>query len=235
MWTHHPSPHWCFKNNDGECAAISQFGRKKFGGGAVKLPLDVDFVQGLVAEFSEFVGSREAMNESLMLFEMVPYKKVRAPMCKGGVAWLIGCRRLRSATRRRVSQIGVITIILPRASSGSTLSSTLRSAISAAHFWQRRLRPPALSRMTRSGVSRVLARMEITLVSSLTLPYIWRINRCWLTVDVDIPASAIYGSNAKKLTELKDKYDPDNLFSRGLKLGSRPVVVVNQWSRWVNA
>ena len=48
-----------------------------------------------------------------------------------------------------------------------------------------------------------------------------------MAVDVDIPASAIYGSNAKKLAELKNKYDPDNLFSRGLKLGPRPVVVVN--------
>ena len=57
-------------------------GRKKFGGGAVKLPLDAEFVQGLMTEFFEFVGKKEAMNESLMLFEMVPYKKVRAPMCK---------------------------------------------------------------------------------------------------------------------------------------------------------
>lgn len=52
-------------------------GRKQFGGGAFKLPLDPDFVIGLHAEFTEFALKHEKVNESLMLFETIPYKKVR--------------------------------------------------------------------------------------------------------------------------------------------------------------
>jgi hypothetical protein len=47
------------------------------------------------------------------------------------------------------------------------------------------------------------------------------------TIDTDVPASEIYGANAKKLEELKHKYDPDNLFDRGTRLVPRPIVVVN--------
>ncbi|KAJ4286427.1 hypothetical protein N0V90_013126 [Kalmusia sp. IMI 367209] len=45
--------------------------------------------------------------------------------------------------------------------------------------------------------------------------------------NTDVSASEIYGSNAKKLAELKHKYDPENLFDRGTRLVPRPVVVVN--------
>ncbi|KAH7078608.1 hypothetical protein FB567DRAFT_450324 [Paraphoma chrysanthemicola] len=52
-------------------------GRKQFGGGAFKLPLDVAYVQALHAEFTEFTTKgHERLNESLMLFETVPYKKI---------------------------------------------------------------------------------------------------------------------------------------------------------------
>lgn len=51
-------------------------GRKQFGGGAFKLPLDPNFVIQLHAEFNAFVASHERMNESMMLFETIPYKKV---------------------------------------------------------------------------------------------------------------------------------------------------------------
>jgi FAD/FMN-containing dehydrogenase len=44
--------------------------------------------------------------------------------------------------------------------------------------------------------------------------------------DTDVSATEIYGANAKKLQELKNKYDPDNLFDRGTRLVPRPVVVV---------
>lgn len=53
-------------------------GRKQFGGGAFKLPLNPDFIVQLHAEFNAFVESHERMNESLILFEIVPYKKVIA-------------------------------------------------------------------------------------------------------------------------------------------------------------
>lgn len=45
--------------------------------------------------------------------------------------------------------------------------------------------------------------------------------------NTDVSASELYGSNAKKLEELKHKYDPDNLFDRGTRLVPRPLVVVN--------
>ncbi|KAF2034465.1 FAD-binding domain-containing protein [Setomelanomma holmii] len=51
-------------------------GRKQFGGGAFKLPLDSEFVLSLHAEFTAFVASHERMNESMMLFEAIPYKKI---------------------------------------------------------------------------------------------------------------------------------------------------------------
>ncbi|KAL1613201.1 hypothetical protein SLS60_001433 [Paraconiothyrium brasiliense] len=46
-------------------------------------------------------------------------------------------------------------------------------------------------------------------------------------VNPDVPASEVYGGNAKKLAELKRKYDPENMFDRGTRLVPRPVVVVN--------
>ncbi|KAH7079307.1 hypothetical protein BKA63DRAFT_263438 [Paraphoma chrysanthemicola] len=52
-------------------------GRKQFGGGAFKLPLDPAYVQALHTEFTEFTTKgHERLNESLMLFETVPYKKI---------------------------------------------------------------------------------------------------------------------------------------------------------------
>lgn len=51
-------------------------GRKRFGGGAFKLPLDPDFVVQLHTEFSAFTMSHERVNESMLLFETVPYGKV---------------------------------------------------------------------------------------------------------------------------------------------------------------
>lgn len=51
-------------------------GRKMFGGGAYKLPLDPTFVQSLFQDFNDFVGRHERMNESLMLWETVPYREV---------------------------------------------------------------------------------------------------------------------------------------------------------------
>ncbi|KAF2856528.1 FAD-binding domain-containing protein [Plenodomus tracheiphilus IPT5] len=51
-------------------------GRKQFGGGAFKLPLDPTFMAKLQAEFMAFITSHERMNESIMVFEIVPYGKV---------------------------------------------------------------------------------------------------------------------------------------------------------------
>lgn len=43
----------------------------------------------------------------------------------------------------------------------------------------------------------------------------------------DVAASEIYGKNVKKLEELKQKYDPQNLFSHGTKLGRSSLVTTN--------
>lgn len=51
-------------------------GRKQFGGGAFKLPLDPAFVTKLHEDFNAFALSRDRMNESMMMFETIPYKKV---------------------------------------------------------------------------------------------------------------------------------------------------------------
>ncbi|KAH7381626.1 hypothetical protein BKA66DRAFT_419009 [Pyrenochaeta sp. MPI-SDFR-AT-0127] len=50
-------------------------GRKQFGGGAIKPPIAASLAMQLHAEFAAFVASHERMNESLMMFEMIPYKK----------------------------------------------------------------------------------------------------------------------------------------------------------------
>lgn len=43
----------------------------------------------------------------------------------------------------------------------------------------------------------------------------------------DVAANEIFGDNVRRLEDLKQKYDPDNLFSYGTKLTPRPLVVVN--------
>jgi hypothetical protein len=55
-------------------------GRKQFGGGAFKLPLNPIFVQALLGDFLDFISARDRMNESMMLFECVPYKKVHSSL-----------------------------------------------------------------------------------------------------------------------------------------------------------
>ena len=53
-------------------------GRKLFGGGAFKLPLDPAFVESVYRDFQTFVESKAEHNvaQSMMLWEVVPYKKV---------------------------------------------------------------------------------------------------------------------------------------------------------------
>lgn len=51
-------------------------GRKMFGGSNVVLPLDKGFVKSVYEEFSQFTMGNERMSESLLLFELVPFKKI---------------------------------------------------------------------------------------------------------------------------------------------------------------
>jgi hypothetical protein len=43
----------------------------------------------------------------------------------------------------------------------------------------------------------------------------------------DTEAKDMYGSKLKQLEEVKSKYDPNNLFSYGLRLAPRPLNLVN--------
>ncbi|CBX94977.1 similar to FAD linked oxidase domain protein [Plenodomus lingam JN3] len=51
-------------------------GRKQFGGGVFKAPLQFNFVKQLHTDFTDFAMSHEGMNSSMLLLEMMPYKKV---------------------------------------------------------------------------------------------------------------------------------------------------------------
>jgi hypothetical protein len=51
-------------------------GRKQFGGGAFKLPLDAAFVESLYAEFRAFVETHDRLGESMVVWECIPYEKI---------------------------------------------------------------------------------------------------------------------------------------------------------------
>lgn len=51
-------------------------GRKTGGASAVKCPLDPKFVQSIFDDFSSFVEGNAGVNESLILFELIPYQKI---------------------------------------------------------------------------------------------------------------------------------------------------------------
>jgi len=57
-------------------SAATWGGRKIFGGSNIVLPLDTKFVQSIYDEFSQFIMGNEKMGESLILFELVPFKKI---------------------------------------------------------------------------------------------------------------------------------------------------------------
>jgi hypothetical protein len=50
-------------------------GRKTGGASAVKLPLEVSTIQNIYDEFTEFITTHEGCEESLILFEIIPYHK----------------------------------------------------------------------------------------------------------------------------------------------------------------
>ena len=56
--------------------AATYGGRKLSGGGAYKLPIDPQSVSKLYTDYTEFVSSHENMEESIMLWETIPYKKL---------------------------------------------------------------------------------------------------------------------------------------------------------------
>ncbi|KAF2790329.1 FAD-binding domain-containing protein [Melanomma pulvis-pyrius CBS 109.77] len=166
-------------------------GRKQFGGGAFKLPLNPIFVQALLGDFLDFTSARERMNESLMLFETVPYKKTLE----------VGNDEMSFSNRGEYYNVATcFKWFDPK------LDTEVRE----------------FSRALLKKASQAAGVVQDEQVRSVE-----GVGTYGNYSDVDIPASEIYGGNAKKLAELKHKYDPENLFSRGTRLIPRPVVVVN--------
>ncbi|KAH4073222.1 hypothetical protein HBH70_010350 [Parastagonospora nodorum] len=161
-------------------------GRKQFGGGAFKLPLDANFVESLHAEFSAFVGSHERMGESMMLFECVPYGKIM----EAGNASM--------AFSNRGDYYNLATVFK----------------------WF----DPELDDEIRVFSRNLLKKASETAASRSEDGGVGQYGNY---ASVDVEANDIFGANVKKLEDLKQKYDPDNLFSHGTKLTPRPLVVVN--------
>ncbi|PSN69942.1 FAD-binding domain-containing protein [Corynespora cassiicola Philippines] len=166
-------------------------GRKQFGGGAFKLPLDPRFVVDLHSQFLAFVESHERTGESLMLFETIPYKKVIE----------VGNKDMAFSNRGDYYNVATCFKWFD-----PSFDDEVRT------FSRNLLR-------NASQTTGVEQDEKIRSVSG--------VGQYGNYATADTEASEIYGSNATRLAELKTKYDPENLFSRGMRLVPRPVVVVN--------
>jgi hypothetical protein len=195
-------------------------GRKQFGGGAFKLPMQPAFVEALFGDWLQFVQSHERMNESMMLFETIPYAKVRqvenasCSFSNRGEYYNIGTifkwfdaglddevREFSRGLLRKASQsAGVVQDGKVRSVEGVGVYGNYSSKWRDSFFF------------LVSGPDRIEMEREMADGSN---------------ADTDVAAEDVYGSNTKKLEELKHKYDPDNLFDRGTRLVPRPLVVVN--------
>ncbi|KAF1964656.1 FAD-binding domain-containing protein [Bimuria novae-zelandiae CBS 107.79] len=167
-------------------------GRRMFGGGAYKLPLEPSSVQKL---FDEFIGfstqERKNMQDSLLIFETIPYKKV------------IEVPNEKMAFANRGEYYNLATMIKwYEPEDDDTVREFSRGLLKKA-----------------SQAAGVVADEKVRAAEGVGVYGNY--------VNPDVPASEVYGSNAKKLTELKHKYDPDNLFDGDTRLVPRPIVVVN--------
>ncbi|KAF2659274.1 FAD-binding domain-containing protein [Lophiostoma macrostomum CBS 122681] len=166
-------------------------GRKQFGGGAFKLPMSPAFVEALFGEWLQFVSGHEGMNESLMLFETIPYGKVRE----------VANESCSFSNRGDYYNIGTVFKWFD-----PELDEVVRE------FSRGLLRKASQS----AGVEQdeeIRGKEGVGVYGNYS--------------NNDVSAQDVYGSNTKRLEELKHKYDPDNLFDRGTRLVPRPLVVVN--------
>lgn len=160
-------------------------GRKQFGGGVFKAPLDTKLVMQLQADFMAYTMSHDRVNESMMLLEMMPYKKVNeVPNDKMSFS-------------NRGNYYNVSTVLK----------------------WF----DPALDAEVRTFSREVLKKATATATGASGSDGVG-LYANYANTDVD--AKDVYGSNVKRLEELKHKYDPDNLFSHGTRLTPRPRMVV---------
>ncbi|KAF2021670.1 FAD-binding domain-containing protein [Aaosphaeria arxii CBS 175.79] len=174
-------------------------GRKVFGGGAFKLPIDAGFVAALRGEFMDFVAAHDGMRESLMLFETIPWQKI-AEVGNADTAFSNRGEYYNVATVLKWHDpklddevLAFSRGLLKKASAGVAVPPNTDGSAASKDVHQ-----------SQEGVG-------------LYGNY----------AEADVPAEAIYGGNVKRLQELKSKYDPDNLFDRGTRLAARPVNVVN--------
>ncbi|CAI6336957.1 unnamed protein product [Periconia digitata] len=169
-------------------------GRKQFGGGAFKLPLSIDLVQSLVDKLFAFINARKGMEESLLLFETVPYREV-VKVKNDAMAFSNRGEYYNLAIMMKWHDEGM----------DAEVRNFVRDLAKGAGLAEGAVRKDGEE--VKDGVDGVGIYGNYA--------------------NSDVPASEIYGNNAKKLQELKQKYDPDNLFDRGTRLVSKPVVVMN--------
>ncbi|KAL1611741.1 hypothetical protein SLS59_000460 [Nothophoma quercina] len=163
-------------------------GRKLFGGGAFKLPLDPAFVEGVYRDFQTFVESKAEHNvaQSMMLWEVVPYKKV------------VSVANSETSFANRGDYYNVATMFKWF---DPDLDSEMRTF---SRLLLKKASETAADRSKDGGVGQY-----------------------GNYASGEVEANEIFGENVRRLEDLKQKYDPENLFSHGTKLTPRPLVVVN--------
>ncbi|PVI00724.1 FAD-binding domain-containing protein [Periconia macrospinosa] len=173
-------------------------GRKQFAGSAFKLPLALPLVQTLIDRFLGFVTQFPDTKESLLLFETIPYKEV-VKVSNDAMAF---------SNRGEYYNLAVM-IKWKEAERDADVRKFARELVSGA------------------GLAEGVVRQKDGEVNGTNAEGVEGVGMYGNYANTDIPASDIYGNNAKKLEELKQKYDPGNLFDRGTKLVAKPVVPMN--------
>jgi hypothetical protein len=180
-------------------------GRKLFGGGAFKLPLDPGFVQNVYNEFQAFVESKEnfAVAQSMMLWEVVPYKKV------------MEVRNEETSFANRGDYYNVATMFkwYVRPPPPIIVDSLMLSRFD-----------PTLDTEMRTFSRSLLKKASETAANRSKDGGVGQYGNY---ASEDVAANDIFGDNVRRLEDLKHRYDPDGLFSYGTKLTPRPLVVVN--------
>lgn len=181
-------------------------GRKLFGGGAFKLPLDPGFMEGVYKEFQAFVESKKEHNvaQSMVLWEVVPYKKV------------IEVKNEETSFANRGDYYNVATMfkwyVDPPFRTLGSLLTVLRRFDASLDTEMRAFSRSLLKRASETAANRSKDG---------------GVGQYGNYSSEDVEANEIFGENVRRLEDLKQKYDPENLFSHGTKLTPRPLVVVN--------
>lgn len=186
-------------------------GRKQFGGGAFKLPLDADFVMGLHADFRAFVDAHERMNESMMLFEIVPYGKI------------ISVNNDSMAFSNRGDYYNLATMFKWYVPSTLPHKSPIQTPLFPNALTPPR-HDPTLDTQIRSFSRTLLKKASETAARDSKDGGVGQYGNY---AAKDVEANEIFGRNVGRLEEVKHRYDPGDLFGSGVRLVPRALVVVN--------